>query len=146
MYRERPDVPSTRNGTYCDALRLAVEAHAGQFDKNGEPYINHPLRVVRSVTIHGKIHSIVAILHDVVEDTPVTFKQIYEMFGYDVWEAVHALTRRDGESYSDFIKRCKANEIARVVKIADIQDNLRPGAPHLVERYERALKVLQGES
>lgn len=127
-----------------DAIHLAVNAHAGQRDKNGELYIYHPLRVM--LAVDGELDKTVAMLHDVVEDTDVTFKEIYEKFGEEVWNAVHALTRRDGETYAEFIERCKLNPVARRVKIADIRDNLRPGAPHLVERYEKALRVLTGES
>lgn len=104
-----------------------------------EPYILHPLRVMCAVDAP---HRIVAVLHDVVEDGDLGLGDILAIFGEEVREAVNALTRRERESYGEFIVRCKANPIARQVKIADIRDNLRPGAPHLRERYEAAMAVL----
>jgi len=121
------------------AIQLAVEAHAGQTDKNGEPYILHPLRVMLAVAAPCRI---AAVLHDVVEDGDFGLGDILALFGEETRGAVDALTRRGGESYEDFIVRCKANHIARHVKSADIRDNLRPGAPHLRDRYEAALMVL----
>lgn len=127
------------------AIKLAIEAHSGQFDKSGQPYIFHPLRVM--LAVEGGIERIVAVLHDVVEDSDVfSMGDISALFGEKVSEAVLALTRCDGENYSEFIKRCAKNDIARRVKIADIKDNLRPGAPHLVERYQRALTVLENHA
>jgi (p)ppGpp synthase/HD superfamily hydrolase len=88
---------------------------------------------------------ITAVLHDVVEDGDFGLGDILALFGEETRSAVDALTRRGGESYEDFIARCKTNHIARHVKIADIRDNLRPGAPHLRDRYEAALMALTEE-
>jgi len=124
------------------AIEVAAEAHFSQYDKNGEPYILHPLRVM--LAQNDEVSRIVGVLHDVVEDSAtVGGGDILALFGGSIHEAVMALTRTDGESYEDFILRAKANPIARRVKIADIKDNLRPGAEHLRPRYERALAVLQ---
>ncbi|MBC7149026.1 MAG: HD domain-containing protein [Rhizobium sp.] len=126
------------------AIEVAVDAHRNQYDKNGEPYILHPLRVM--LALDAETDRIVGVLHDVVEDCVVGCgPSIRMLFGDDVWAAVTALTRDEGESYEDFIVRAKANPIARRVKIADINDNLRPGAEHLRPRYERALAVLQAD-
>lgn len=123
------------------AIEVAVDAHRNQYDKNGQPYILHHLRVMLSQD--DDVSRIVAVLHDVVEDsTTVGGGDILALFGGSIHEAVTALTRYEGESYEDFIVRAKANPIARRVKIADIKDNLRPGAEHLRPRYERALAVL----
>jgi len=122
------------------AIDMAVNLHAGQVDKSGQPYILHPLRVMLS--LEGEVDMIVGILHDVVEDCGVGHGDILALFGEDVWSAVIALTRDEDESYEDFIRRAKANEIARRVKIADILDNMRPGAEHLLPRYEKALAIL----
>lgn len=124
------------------AIQVAVDAHFGQVDKTGQPYILHPLRVMLSQG--DDVSRIVGVLHDVVEDsTTVGHGDILALFGESIHAAVIALTRHDGESYEDFILRAKANPTARRVKIADIKDNMRPGAKHLLPRYEKALAVLQ---
>lgn len=107
------------------AIRIAAELHRGQVDKAGLPYILHPLRVMLSMD--DDLRRIVAVLHDVAEDSE------------DGWRALH------DETYEDFILRVSRNPLARQVKIADIRDNLRPGAESLRPRYEAALKVLEGE-
>jgi len=133
------------------ALKLAVGAHAGQEDQGGGPYIDHPVRVADGCKVHGDEFAIVALLHDVVEDTDVTWSQIEEQFGPAVASAVDALTRRLGESYTDFLARCRDNAIAVVVKAADIRDNLDPERlsklplhkqAHFREKYAGALEFL----
>ena len=106
-----------------DAILLAVGAHRGQKDKGGAPYILHPLRVMLKVNTDSE--RMAAILHDVVEDTPVTLENLRNA-GYPkpVLEAIDCLTRRKGESYEDFIRRIKPNPIARKVKLADLEDNM----------------------
>lgn len=121
------------------AIIMATEAHRRQVDKTGQPYILHPLRVMLAV---GEEARIAAVLHDVVEDGDVGHGDILALFGNEVHDAVFALTRQDGETYEDFILRAKANPIAREVKIADVMDNMRPGAEHLRPRYEKAIAVL----
>lgn len=105
-----------------EAISLALSAHSGQRDKGGNPYILHPLRVMSRMV--GEDHQIAAVLHDVVEDGDVTIDQIAEGFGWNVADAVDALTRRDGEDYMAFIDRCAANPIAAKVKMADLEDNM----------------------
>lgn len=104
------------------AIELAVNAHAGQTDKAGATYIRHPLRVMRQMETPQE--RVVAVLHDVIEDTEYTPTMIEDEFGEEIRDAVEALTKRDGESYSDFIERAAANDLARKVKIADIEDNM----------------------
>jgi (p)ppGpp synthase/HD superfamily hydrolase len=105
------------------ALKIAVEAHAGQTDKLGHAYILHPLRVMQRC--RGEVAMSAAILHDVVEDTEWTFERLRDA-GIEeaVIDALDALTKRDGEAYSDFVERAKRNPIAREVKLADVSDNL----------------------
>lgn len=124
------------------AIKLATDAHAGQVDKAGDPYILHPLRVMLAVSTPDE--RIAAVLHDVVEDTDVTCDDLYWVHGFksEIVLALAALTRAKGEDYLDFVQRAKTNAIARAVKIADIRDNLRPGAEHLRPRYEAALRFL----
>ena len=118
---------------FHQALLLAFIAHRGQQDKSGEPYIYHPLRVMLSMVDSPEIFTeemrIVALLHDVVEDTrdrddPVTVERIRITFGDEIAEAIDAITRRPSEPYPDYIARAKANKIARTVKMKDLNDNL----------------------
>ena len=131
------------------AIALAAEAHAGQRDKAGEPYILHPLRVMLAVNTPEE--QMTGVLHDVVEDTSITLDRLRaEGFPETVVEAVDALTRRDGEDYFDFARRAGSNLISRPVKLADLRDNLnlsRIPAPtqrdhDRIARYEKALKLL----
>ena len=106
------------------ALQIAAKAHEGQKDKEGLPYILHPLRVMMAV--QGEDAQIAAVLHDVVEDTPVTVDDLRAAgFGEQVLAAVQCVTHRKDEPYADYVVRCKANDIARRVKLADLEDNSR---------------------
>jgi (p)ppGpp synthase/HD superfamily hydrolase len=106
------------------ALQIAAQAHEGQKDKEGLPYILHPLRVMSGV--EGLETQIVALLHDVVEDTPVTLEDLREAgFAESVLAAVACVTHSHAEPYADYVIRCKANPIARQVKLADLHDNSR---------------------
>jgi len=104
------------------AIDLAVDAYADQTDKGNATYIRHPLRVMEAVDTEPE--RIVAVLHDVVEDADYSLENIEKEFGEEIRDAVDALTRRDDESYMDFIDRSAANQIAKKVKIADIEDNM----------------------
>ena len=107
------------------ALQIAARAHEGQTDKNGQPYILHPLRVMNAV--EDEAAKIVAALHDVIEDSSVTVEDLrQEGFEEGVLAALECLTHRKGESYSDYVARCKCNVIARQVKLADLEDYARP--------------------
>ena len=107
------------------ALEIAARAHAGQRDKEGLPYILHPLRAMLSV--QGGEAQIVAVLHDVIEDTSVTADDLRQAgFSEQVVAAVLCVTHRKDEPYADYVVRCKSDEIARRVKLADLEDNARP--------------------
>lgn len=125
------------------ALAMAVEAHAGQKDKSGNIYILHVIRVwqgVRAITNSEDCH-IVALLHDVVEDTHTTLEDIRTEFGERIMIAVDAITKRRGESLPDYIDRVAGDPIALRVKQADSWDNYnRLGAldnPEDVARLSR---------
>lgn len=105
------------------ALHFAIEKHAGQIDKGGEAYISHAMRVADFVGNNPVLQAI-AYLHDVVEDTDTTINDIRDTFGYAVSDIVDKLTRRPEESYEEFISRCSRSHRARVVKIADLVDNM----------------------
>lgn len=115
------------------ALRLACWAHQGQKSFSGRPYIFHPIRVMEQQSTWRA--RVVALLHDVVEDTDVTLQQIEEWFlDPDIVEALDRLTHRDGEPYDDYVERVAQNPLATRVKLADLQDNLR------VERIPKMTK------
>jgi (p)ppGpp synthase/HD superfamily hydrolase len=104
------------------AIAIAAEAHAGQKDKGGAPYILHPLRVMMAVSPEDD--RIVAVLHDVLEDTDIQpIALTVAGFSSRVVEALVCLTRQPDEKYDDFIARLKPNAIARRVKLADLADN-----------------------
>lgn len=131
--------------TLEDAILLAVQAHRGQVDKAGQPYILHVLRV--GLRFNSDVERMVGVLHDVIEDTGHTLDGLREM-GYpaEVLEALDCLTKREGETYEQFVERLKTNPLARQVKIADLEDNLDlrrlPGLTEKdlarVEKYHRA--------
>lgn len=108
------------------AITYAVHSHYGQTDRSDVPYIFHPLRVMEAVRKAGYslTHQIVAVLHDVVEDTEASIDEVELYFGFDVADAVAAITRLDDEKYfSEYLPRVLDNSIARVVKYFDAQDN-----------------------
>jgi (p)ppGpp synthase/HD superfamily hydrolase len=105
------------------AISLATEAHNGQKDKSGEPYILHPLRVMARV--QSNTEKIVAVLHDIIEDTDYTIENLREKgYSKEVLEAIDCLTKRDGKDYDEYLKRSNSNPIAQKVKIADLEDNM----------------------
>lgn len=135
-----------------DAIALAAKHHAGQVDKAGRPYILHSLRVMlQQDNDHARI---AAVLHDVVEDTPITLEDLRDMgFDHAVIEAVDILTRDEStEDYDLYLERVSSNPIACQVKLADLQDNMdwdRISEPterdHArVEKYRRAHRYLSG--
>ncbi len=105
------------------AIIIAARAHEGQLDKGGHPYILHPLRVM--LQCQTEAERICAVLHDVVEDTNITLEYLREQgFTDEILTALACLTKRDGESYDDFISRVLQNELASRVKLADLRDNM----------------------
>lgn len=133
-----------------DAIILAASAHRGQRDKAGRPYILHPLRMM--LRLQTDEERLVAVLHDVVEDSDVTLDDLRRQgYGERIVAAVDHLTRREGESYDDFVARAAADPLARAVKVADLEDNL--DTTRLAEiterdqerlaRYQRALDSIR---
>ena len=128
------------------ALRIAVEAHMGQRDKNGMPYILHPLAVASKVD--GLELKTIAILHDTIEDTDVTADFLLERgIPKDIVEVVELLTKPKDEDYESYLRRVKENPKAKAVKLADLAHNTDPSrASGLNElrraKYELAKKVL----
>jgi (p)ppGpp synthase/HD superfamily hydrolase len=134
--------------TLEDAICLAAGAHRGQVDKAGAPYILHVLRVV--LRQDDETARIVAALHDVSEDAGVTISALAEAgYSQEIRDAVDCLTRREGEPYEEMITRVLANRIARLVKLADLEDNMDPRrklegeeASERLERYAAARERL----
>jgi (p)ppGpp synthase/HD superfamily hydrolase len=105
------------------AIRLAAEAHAGQTEKNGRPYVLHPLRLM--FKMHDELEMAAAVLHDVVEDTDWTLERLTAAgFPSELVRVVDCLTRRPGAPYVRYTRRAAANPVARRVKLADLEDNL----------------------
>lgn len=132
------------------AIEIATEQHAGQVDLAGQPYIEHPLRVMRRMRTN--VERIVAVLHDVIEDGAVTLADLAkEGFTREELAAVDSVTRRPGEAYTVFIMRAAANPVGRWVKYEDLRDNTDPARiPAPTERdvartrkYHKAIALLE---
>jgi (p)ppGpp synthase/HD superfamily hydrolase len=105
------------------ALQIALNAHAGQSDKAGKPYIMHPLRMMLQMQTDDE--RITALLHDVIEDSQITDKDLTNAgIPSHIIATVKVLTRSEQEDYDAFIERVLTNKLAVKVKIADIEDNL----------------------
>lgn len=141
-----------------DAIAIAASVHKGDKDKAGAPYIMHPLRIM--MKMNSEAAKIVAVLHDVVEDSrtkPPADRWPLERlraegFTVEVLEALDGVTDRkeQGENYEDFVKRAAANPISRQVKIADLEDNMNmlrldkvgPKQLERLQRYHRSWQFL----
>lgn len=133
------------------ALRFAYNAHHGQLDYNGIPYIFHPLHLAEAMD--DEISCCAALLHDVVEDTPVTLEELAREFPAEVVEVVALLTHHAGVPYFDYVREIKTNPVAVKVKLADIahnSDQTRCAGSDLTQeqlarwkqKYQKALEIL----
>ena len=104
------------------AKEIAEQAHAGQIDKAGSPYMEHPAFVASMMETDEE--KIVAWLHDVLEDTSVSAKCLAAVFPERIMAALDALTHRDNESYEEYIERIRLNQLAVKVKMADLVHNM----------------------
>lgn len=129
-----------------DAMFLANAMYVGTFDKAGYPYIYHCISVAEKQVSEDE--TVVALLHDIIEDEKIKLSDL--TFNENVKNALVAITRRKGEKYFDYINRLKTNEIARYVKIADLNHNLQNRGyeipTSLRERYEKARAILLQEN
>lgn len=105
-----------------EAMLLAYDAHADQLDKGGVPYILHPVHLAEQMD--DETSTIVALLHDVVEDTNVGIVEIKDKFGIEVAEAVLRLTKGKHEDYMDYIRNVSKDAIAKKIKIEDLKHNI----------------------
>ena len=107
------------NEQFQIALELAVEKHKNQTDKAGNPYILHPLHVMENV--NSKEGKIVAILHDIIEDTDITEDYLLKI---GLSKRIVALTRSEDIDYQEYIKNLSSNPLAKEVKLADLEHNM----------------------
>ena len=131
------------------AFELAKIFHAGQVDKAGEDYFSgHLTRVAEYVAPLGPEYVIVGVLHDILEDTPLTLEALEHAIGKDLAESVNVLTEAKGdETYMDYIRKVaeSGDPIAIAVKNADLADHLRDVksiTPSMIKRYEKAVDVI----
>lgn len=132
------------------ALRLSFEAHKNQVDKSGIPYVYHPFHLAEQMDSEEAV--IVALLHDVVEDTEYTIEDIAEMgFSKPVTEALMLMTHDETVPYMDYVSKIKPNPIARAVKLADLRHNsdisrldvVDDKARNRVQKYQAAIALLE---
>ena len=132
------------------ALKLCFEAHKDQLDKSGMPYVFHPFHLAEQMD--SEKTTVVALLHDVVEDTDYTLEDLTEMgFDSDVIDAIALMTHEEGVPYMDYVRKIKKNPIARAVKLADLNHNsdltrlsaVDEKALQRREKYLAAIKLLE---
>jgi len=132
------------------AMICAFLAHGNKKDKEGAPYYIHPLSVAKNVK--EKNEKIIALLHDVLEDSSITEGNLQSMgFSDEIITAVKALTRGKLQSYRSYLDQVCKNPLAKIVKLADIQDNIDPERlekldvitrARLKNKYEKAINIL----
>lgn len=103
------------------AIESAVMFHSGQFDRTGSPFVLHVIRV--AMKQHTPQGQIVGLLHDAIEKGGARREGIAAQFGEDVAHAVHLLTHIKPMPYMEYIASLAGNQLASMVKLADIEDN-----------------------
>lgn len=133
------------------AMKLCFQAHKDQTDKSGLPYVHHPFHLAEQM--EDELTTVVALLHDVVEDSEYTLSDLREMgFPSEAVEAIALMTHAEGIPYLDYVAKIKANPIARTVKLADLRHNsdlsrlnhVDAKALARVEKYAAAIRLLEG--
>ncbi len=133
------------------AMIIAYNAHKNQFDKSGVPYIYHPIHVAEKMKTENEC--IVALLHDVVEDTETTFEQLENIFSSGIIDSLKLLTKDNTVDYYEYIMKIKKNPIAKSVKIEDLKHNLDLTRLDVIteddikreNRYKKALLILSDD-
>lgn len=132
------------------AIKLCYQAHDGQLDKSGLPYVTHPLHVAEQMS--DEATTIVALLHDIMEDTAYTASDLRKAgFDQEIIDALLLLTHDRSISYIDYIRKLSTNPLARKVKIADLKHNSDLTRLNSVttedlkrlEKYKKALHILE---
>ena len=135
-----------------NAMKLCFEAHKDQVDKSGMPYVFHPFHVAEQMK--DEVTTIVALLHDVVEDTKFTLDDIAARgFGQDVVDALALMTHDKNVPYLEYVAKLKNNPVARAVKLADLAHNSDPTrldvidekAKERFDKYKKAIAILEAE-
>ena len=103
------------------ASKIAYKAHEGQTDKAGVPYIFHPIHIAEQMD--SEESCVVALLHDVIEDSDITLEILSKYFNDDIIAALRVLTKKENDDYVMYIKRIKTNRLATKVKIKDLEHN-----------------------
>ncbi len=131
------------------AMKLCFEAHKDQTDKSGLPYVFHPFHVAEQM--HDEKTTIVALLHDVVEDTSYTLQDLRAMgFNQEVLDAIALMTHDNNMPYMEYVAKIRENPIARAVKLADLRhnsdltrmDEITETVLKRVEKYKAAMQLL----
>ena len=130
------------------AMKIAYDAHRGQVDAGGVPYVFHPLHLAEQM--EDEASACVALLHDIVEDTDVTLEQLAQDFHPEVIQAVALLTHNPQESYFEYVRKIRGNRIATVVKLADLEHNSDEtrllGVESVAERQKEVWRVKYQEA
>ncbi len=138
---------------YTKALRTAAEAHEGQKDRFGQPFVLHPIRVMLRMNPSSEEELTAALLHDVVEKSSWSLDDLEKAgFSKVILDAVELLTKRHEEPYLEYIRRLRGNALAAAVKRADLEDHLETlkerglleGDTERKARYAKAFRVLRG--
>lgn len=131
------------------SIIFATERHMGQVDKSGQPYILHPLRVMENCpNIETKI---VAVMHDVLEDTETTKEDLLKFLPKYLVNAIASITKVENEAYDDYLKRVSDNYYATQVKLMDLKDNMNLDRLNKIEikdmkrylKYRKAVEYLK---
>ena len=131
------------------ALKLCFEAHKNQTDKSGMPYVFHPFHLAEQMVTEDT--TVVALLHDVVEDSDYTIEDLTAMgFSKTVTDAIRLMTHDDAVDYMDYVRAIKENPVAKAVKIADLKHNSDTTRLDVVdekalqrkEKYQKAIELL----
>lgn len=134
-----------------EAMKIAYNAHNGQVDKCGIPYIFHPFHLAEQMT--DEYSTCVALLHDVVEDTSVTLDELSKTFPQEIISAIDLLTHKEGTDYFDYVRAIKNNGLAMKVKLADLKHNMdetrlvgseisEEKIVYWREKYSKAMQIL----
>lgn len=134
------------------ALKLCFNAHKDQLDKSGLPYVFHPFHLADQMNDENT--TIVALLHDIVEDTDYTLKDLRKMgYNEEVLGAIELMTHGDDVPYMDYVAKIKENPIAKKVKLADLRhnsditrlDTITQKDLERAEKYKKAILLLESE-
>lgn len=132
------------------ALKLCFEAHKEQFDKSGMPYVFHPFHLAEQMK--DEETTVVALLHDVVEDTEITLHDLKALgFSERILDAISLMTHDPIVPYMDYVAQIKKNPIARAVKLADLRHNSDASRLEVItewdekraEKYRKAIALLE---